>query len=128
MKPTATTPLLMPPPSTSLSSFQHRVAVFIHHREVYLRHHQYMFVLVKLSIFAAKVISLWQPCTPLATRGAILWPLLGLAGMELGLSDIGWVSMGLLALIHVLVLGIASSALGGGLCIRGGLNGRWNWD
>ena len=84
---------------------------------------QSLFLLFKLAIFLLKMLSITKPCSPLATREAVWWPVMGLAALELAVGN----TLGLritagLAGIHVLALA-AVVRFGGGFCVR-----NWTWD
>ncbi|EKD12583.1 uncharacterized protein L3040_005177 [Drepanopeziza brunnea f. sp. 'multigermtubi'] len=118
------TPLLMPPPSTALSRFQHRLSIHRHYAETWARRNrQVLELFLRLGLFLGKLLSLTRPCAPLGSRDVVMWPLMLLAGLELAIGTrVGWLTLGLL-LVHLLVLGVTMK-FGGGLCARGQ---SWGW-
>ncbi|KAG9234932.1 kinase-like domain-containing protein [Amylocarpus encephaloides] len=122
------TPLLMPPPSTAMADFKHKLALYRHHVVSWITlNQQTLYLILRLLVFLAKILSLTKPCSPALPREVIWWPMIVLAACELSIgSRIGWWGMGLLALIHTLVLfGVAS--FGRGLC-GGQLFEKWEYD
>jgi serine/threonine protein kinase len=74
------------------------------------------FAVLRLALFVAKYLSLTTPCTPLAPRPQVAYPLLVLAAAEAVLRvDWRW-AVGALA-VHFAVLGIVGGS--GGLCAWG---------
>jgi hypothetical protein len=127
LKPTLTTPLLMPPPATRMSSFMHRVSLYQHFVQTWgERNQQSLYVLAKITFFLLKMMSLTKPCSPAATREVVWWPLMGLAALDLALGNrVAWRGMMLLLVMHFIIVA-AVGRWGGGLCVRGG--GAWGWD
>ena len=129
LKPTLTTPLLMPPPSTRLSSLKHQVSLYRHYLSHWAQHNrQALHLIARLAIFLLKILSISKPCSPVATREVIWYPLMGLAALELSLGNrIGWRVVGSLAALHVMVVwwGLRWSAHG--LCADRTLDGEWGW-
>lgn len=119
LKSSITTPLLMPPPSTAMSTFKHRVSLYMHYLENWVvRNQQSSHMIFKLAVFLIKMLSITNPCAPLVTREVIWWPLMALAAFELaGGNRFGWKGFAGLAVVHVAVLGLAMR-FGGGLCVR----------
>ncbi|KAE9366900.1 kinase-like protein [Stipitochalara longipes BDJ] len=127
MKPTLTTPLLMPPPSTRLGTFKHHIILQRHYLYTwYERNWQALHLIFKILVFLVKMLSITRPCAPLMTREVIWWPLMSLAALELALGNkIGWGAMGILGLVHTVILVVAMQ-LGGGLCVsHRGLSWAW---
>ncbi|KUJ09580.1 kinase-like protein [Mollisia scopiformis] len=130
LKPSITTPLLMPPPSTPMSTFKHRISLYKHYLDTWLsRNQQSVTMISKLVIFLIKMLSITKPCAPLVTREAIWWPLMALAAFELaGGNKFGWRGVVGLAVVHFAVLGVVLR-VGGGLCVRErGFGEHWGWE
>jgi hypothetical protein len=127
--PTITTPLLMPPPATPMSTLKHRISLCQHYLVSWASHNRQMLLLaIRLAIFLLKMLSITRPCLPAATREVLLYPLVSLAALELALGTrTSWSFVSVFAAAHVLVLGWAVR-LGGGLCERRGLSGEWEWE
>ncbi|KAG0645542.1 Ira1 kinase suppressor A [Hyphodiscus hymeniophilus] len=127
--PTIKTPLLMPPPTTRMSTFQHRVTVFQHQVLSWaVLNRQALLVGTKLLIFLIKMISITRPCLPAATREVVEYPLFGIAALELALgTKSSWRFVSVFAAVHVLVL-LWIMKWGGGLCVRRALHGEWEWE
>ena len=125
---TIATPLLMPPPSTALSTIKHRISVQRHYIAAWARlNRQSLLLLVKLAIFFAKLVSITRPCLPVTAREIILYPLVTLAAMELSLSTkISWRIVGIMAALHLVVVWWALN-MGGGLCVDRRLDSEWHW-
>jgi serine/threonine protein kinase len=112
------TPLLMPPPSTRLTTFRNRADV--------LKHRAYHFALLnrrlilgtlRLVIFLVKVYTLAKPCLPYATNPIIGVSLLLLAAYDLGQGvSMEWRVTTALMMAHFVVLGVARRQ--GVLCAR----------
>lgn len=119
-KPTLTTPLLMPPPSTRMSTLRHHLSLQRHYLDSWARRNrQALYITLKAVIFVVKMLSLTRPCTPLAMKEIVLWPLMFLAGLELLLgSAISWGGVAFLGAVHALVLGTVLQ-FGGGPCLKG---------
>ncbi len=119
------TPLLMPPPSTAMSRFNHQLSIHRHYADAWIRRNQQVLQLfLKLGIFLVKLYSITRPCTPLGAREVVMWPLMFLAGLELASgTQVGWVTIALLV-AHFLVLGV-TMRFGGGLCVRERAWGDW---
>jgi len=124
--PSITTPLLMAPPSTIMSTIKHQMTVYHHYLVSWATLNQQTLLLIaKLGIFLAKMLSITRPCLPVAVRQGIWYPLVILAGFELALgTKVRWRFVGLLATIHFGVV-LWAVKLGGGLCERRRLNGEW---
>ena len=89
-------PLLMPPPSTSL--YQKMIMVI---------HRQETVVFVKCLVFLSKVWTMMSACSPSTPNQKILYPLLGIAALDLtGYIQGAWPST-ILAIIHALVIFVA---------------------
>jgi len=75
------------------------------------------------------MLSITKPCSPLATREILWWPLMLLAGLELALGPkIGLRETLLLALVHIVTLG-SVIRLGDGLCVRHrSVGDDWSWE
>jgi hypothetical protein len=127
--PTLKTPLLMPPPATPMSTLKHRVSLFQHYVVSWAKLNRQMLLLViKLLIFLIKILSITRPCLPAATRELVLYPISGLAALELALgTKTSWRVVAMFALIHVVVF-FGVVRWGGGLCERRGLSGEWEWE
>lgn len=127
--PSIKTPLLMPPPATTMSTFKHRITLYQHHLASWARLNRHALLIgIKLLIFLVKMISLTRPCLPAATREVIEYPLFGLAAFELALgTKTSWRFVSGFAAVHVLVL-FWVMRWGGGLCVRRGLHGEWDWE
>jgi hypothetical protein len=85
-------------------------------------------MIFRLVIFSAKVLSITKPCSPLATRDFVWWPLMLLAATELAMGDrFGWSGTGILGAAHVIFL-LCAMKLGGEICERdvAGLH-DWGW-
>jgi serine/threonine protein kinase len=119
------TPLLMPPPSTPLSSFQHQIAVYLHHVFSWAVHnHHALSHGAKLVIFVIKMYALTKPCMPLATDPFIAYPLLLLAALELALGRaIEWRLSGISLVVHFIVLALMAKM--NRLCANG--RAEWEW-
>lgn len=117
-RPKPRTPLLMPPPSTTFSKVKHQVSLYRHYLHSWMRtNQQFLQLLLRITIFLIKLMSITRPCTPLQTRDVVLWPLMFVATLELAVStQLGWLTLASLSL-HFLVLG-TTMRFGGGLCIR----------
>lgn len=129
IKPGITTPLLMPPPSTPMSTFKHRISLYQHYLGNWvLRNQQSLHLILKLAIFLIKMLSITKPCSPVATREVVWWPLMGLAAFELaGGNRVGWRGTTALFISHFVILGFVYR-LGGGLCVRGaGFGEHWRF-
>lgn len=126
--PTIKTPLLMAPPSTPISRLQHRVLIYWHYASTWAgRNQQFLHLLLRAAVFAAKFLSLTKPCTPLATKEIVLWPLMLLALTEAMLgSNIGWKGTGVFGMVHLGAMGVVVR-FGGGLCERGSALHGWRW-
>ena len=109
----------MPPPSTSLSRFRHRVSLYQHHTRSWATLNQQSFQLaLRLLIFAAKVATITKPCWPVATRETVWWPLTSLAALELALGNkLRWKLTLMFAVAHTLVLTWVLLFSGAGLCM-----------
>lgn len=127
--PTITTPLLMPPPATPMSTLKHRISLCQHYLVSWASHNrQILLLIVKLVIFLVKMISITRPCLPAATRQVLLYPLVSLAALELALgTKASWRFVSVFAAAHVLML-VWAVRWGGGLCERRGLSGEWEWE
>lgn len=127
--PTITTPLLMPPPSTTMSAIKHRLSVYRHYTVSWaILNGQSLLLFGKLAVFLAKLLSLTRPCFPVTAREGIWYPLMTLAALELALGTrVTWRIFGILGTIHLLVV-VYSLTLGGGLCVDRTLTGDWSWD
>lgn len=77
----------------------------------------------KVALFLVKLLSLSMPCTPYATNQWILYPLLGLAALDLGLITTTFRQSLALAFVHVAVVLIASKSAT--LCHFGGKSMVW---
>lgn len=123
-----TTPLLMPPPATALSTIKHRISVYRHYIASWARlNRQSLLLFAKLAIFLAKLVSITRPCLPVTARETILYPLITLAAIELSLGTrISWRFVGILAALHLAVV-LWAVKLGGGLCVDRRLDGEWHW-
>ncbi|CAG8973596.1 hypothetical protein HYALB_00009748 [Hymenoscyphus albidus] len=122
-----TRPLLMaPPPPTGMANFRHQLSLHRHRAESWLNlNQQTLYMLLRLSVFLLKVLSLTKPCLPLMPRERIFWPLMILAALELLIGNtIGWQGMGLLTTFHAVVMGWFLS-LGRRLCGAQPLQ-QWN--
>jgi hypothetical protein len=119
----------MPPPSTTLSTIQHRLSVYRHYFLSWAAENAETIHLVAgLSIFLMKMLSITKPCLPAAMREEVWYPLMALAALELALrTRLGWRSTVVFAVGHMAVLW-AALRLGGGLCAERSLNGDWQWD
>lgn len=119
IKPSITTPLLMPPPSTTMSTFKHRVSLSKHYFDYWMmRNQQSSHMIFQLAVFLIKMLSITRPCTPLVTKEAIWWPLMALAAFELaGGNKFGWKGFVALAVVHIVVLA-SVMRFGGGMCVR----------
>lgn len=119
LKPSITTPLLMPPPSTPMSRLRHRTSLYKHYFENWItRNQQSSQMIFKLGVFLIKMLSITRPCSPLATKEAIWWPLMGLAAFELaGGNKFGWKGFVALGVVHISVLA-SVMRFGGGMCVR----------
>ncbi|KAE8445715.1 hypothetical protein EG329_012894 [Mollisiaceae sp. DMI_Dod_QoI] len=129
LKPSITTPLLMPPPSTPMSTFKHRVSLYKHYLDNWItQNQQSVQMLLKLVIFLVKMLSITKPCAPLVTREVIWWPLMALAAFELaGGNKVGWKGTVSLFVLHFVVL-VSVLRFGGGMCVREpGLDEHWGW-
>jgi serine/threonine protein kinase len=129
LAPKITTPLLMPPPSTTLSTIKHRVSIYRHYAVSWATlNRQSLLLLAKLITFLAKLLSVTRPCLPVTAREGIWYPLMTLAAVELALGTrITWQIFGILGAIHMLVV-VWAVTLGGGLCVDRRLSGDWSWD
>lgn len=114
---TKSRPLLMAPPLTRMSNFKHHLSLYRHRAESWLiLNQQTLYLLLRLSVFLLKVVSLTKPCLPLMPREIIFWPLMILAALELLMGNIiGWRGMGLLTTIHALFIGLFLG-VGRGIC------------
>lgn len=131
LKPTISTPLLMPPPSTPASQFRHQLSLYHHYASSWIAlNRQSLHLGLRLAIFAAKVLTITKPCGPVATREVVWWPLMGIAAVELALgSRLAWRVIIVFSLIHILTLVWVTRLGGGGLCTvkRAGLDDNWRW-
>lgn len=126
---TLKTPLLMPPPATRMSTFKHRILLCQHYLISWATlNGQMLLLVIKLLIFLIKILSITRPCLPAATREFILYPITGLAALELALgTKTGWRFVAIFAAVHVVVV-FGVVRWGGGLCERRGLSGEWEWE
>lgn len=130
LQPTIKTPLLMPPPSTPMSTFKHKISLYTHYSRSWVRRNRQSVSLgFRLTVFLVKMLSITKPCSPLATREILWWPLMLLAGLELALGPkIGLRETVLLALVHIATLG-SVILLGDGLCVRHrSIGDDWSWE
>ncbi|KAI0158126.1 kinase-like protein [Xylariaceae sp. FL1272] len=88
--PTAQTPLLMPPPATTLGVFRHQ-AFLLQHRvtQLYRIHSATISFLLRFVLFLGKAASLTRVCWPYLVSLGISIPLLATAGLDLALSSGG---------------------------------------
>jgi hypothetical protein len=92
-----------------------------------VRNRQLLYLFLPAFVFAVKFLSLTKPCTPLATKDTVIWPLLLLALAEAMLgTNIGWAGTGMFAMGHLLGLGYAIR-FGGGLCEMDSALHGWGW-
>jgi hypothetical protein len=119
----------MPPPATRMSTIYHRVSVYQHYLISWAElNRQALLIGSKLLIFLIKMISITRPCLPAATREVVEYPLFGLAALELALGiKTSWRFVSVFAAVHVLAL-FWVMKWGGGLCVRSGLHGEWDWE
>ncbi|KAI9815957.1 MAG: putative serine/threonine-protein kinase iks1 [Pycnora praestabilis] len=102
------TPLIMPPPQSMTS------------RSYDLLTSKTMVMTTKIALFLLKMVSITQPCSPLATNSWIAYPLLCVAALDFGFipygdkKGSGIVTIGSLA-VHGLVVSVA--ARWGALCV-----------
>jgi len=98
LMPTINTPLLMAPPSTTLEKIQHRMSLYRHYIMSWVTlNRQTLQLIAKLGIFLVKMLSITRPCSPVATRESIWYPLIALAALELALgTKISWRVVGIL--------------------------------
>lgn len=110
--------MLMPPETTAISKIRHSISVYNHYTvEWMIRNKQSLAVTMHVAVFLAKFLSLTRPCTPLATRDVVLWPLMTLAAIVAVLGNkISWYRSLILAMVHVVAL-FAVWRFGGGLCV-----------
>lgn len=127
--PNIKTPLLMPPPATTMSSLKHRAVLVRHYVTSWARQNkQVLYTTGKVAIFLVKVLTLIRPCLPAATREAVVYPLLGLAALELVLGTKTKLrDIAAFAALHLAVL-LWVAKWGGGLCVRRGLQNGWEWE
>lgn len=126
-KPHITTPLLMPPPTTFVSSFMNRISLYRHYSETWAQHNeQSLILLARVSIFLFKVFMITKPClSPLARRW-IWYPLVTIAAVELGLGTrLSWSISGGLVALHFMVVGLFDW-FGPGMC-NGTLGVHEHW-
>jgi hypothetical protein len=118
----------MPPQSTTMAAIKHRLNVYRHNFVFWVdKNWESLQLIVGLSIFLIKMLSMTKPCRPAVMREAVWYPLMALAALELALhKNIGWRTTVTLAVAHAAVLW-GSMRLGGGLCAHGGLDGDWRW-
>ncbi|KAG9241772.1 kinase-like domain-containing protein [Calycina marina] len=116
LAPTIRTPLLMPPPSTPLANFRHRLAICRHYTVSWLKlNQQTLFLVGRLGIFSAKMLSITKPCLPLTPNESLWYPLMCLAGFELALGPkLRWRFVFMLTVLHTAV--VMSSFSWGRLC------------
>jgi hypothetical protein len=109
-----------------MSDLKHQLTVYRHYVVSWATlNEQSLYLLLKLVIFLAKVVSLTKPCLPVMPKEAIWWPLMGLAAMELALGNkVAWKGMALFAMLHVVTLGLAVR-FGRGMCAERGFE-RWD--
>ncbi|QSZ32188.1 hypothetical protein DSL72_001759 [Monilinia vaccinii-corymbosi] len=126
-KPLITTPLLMPPPTTLISSFKNRISLYRHYIKTWARHNeQSLTLLARVSVFLFKVFMITKPCLSSLARRWIWYPLVIIAAVELGLGTrITWSISGSLLAFHFLVVELFDW-FGPGMCNgRIGVHEHW---
>ncbi|TAQ89984.1 hypothetical protein B7494_g1742 [Chlorociboria aeruginascens] len=118
-------PLLMPPPSTALSSIKNRISLYHHYTlSWYHLNESLLNILTKLLIFLFKILSLTQLCFPSAPKQEIFYPLIGIAALELGIGQrIQWRVTLPLVILHTSVI-LGMTTWGGMMCQRRN-DGNW---
>lgn len=120
------TPLLMPPPSTRLSSVKTRLTIYRHNIGTWVMlNHRTLSIAARLVIFVVKMYALTKPCLPLATKPLVAYPLLLLAALDLGLGTVtDWRLTAFLTAAHFAVVMI--SMRHNNLCAGG--RELWEWE
>lgn len=128
LAPTIRTPLLMPPPATTLSTLEHKFSLYRHYIVAWtILNRQTILLVGRLGIFTAKMLSITKPCLPITPRESIWYPLMGLAGLELALGPrFNWRLVLMLTIFHLLVVG--GALRWGRLCAPKRSDGVWIWD
>jgi hypothetical protein len=126
--PTIKTPLLMPPPTTTLSSMRHKISVYRHYAVSWaISNQQSIQLFGRLVVFVLKMIMLTKPCLPAVTREVILYPFMSLAALELAVwSKVSWRTV-LTIFVVQLAVEIMATKWGGGLCLSWAPNPKWRW-
>lgn len=129
-EPAIKTPLLMPPPTTFLTSVTHQLSLYKHYTQTWATHNRQSLQLgTHLIMFVAKVASITKPCDPLATREVVWWPLVVLAALELALAPrVRWRVSSMFTLAHIAMLIWVTKLGGGGLCVKGSLHAHFEDD
>lgn len=104
--------MLPPPPERPIISWVHR---FVHEPR--------LVIVLRATLFVAKLMTLSIPCTPYAANPWLLYPLLGIASLDLGLLPFGIRQSLVLTGAHVVFVLIASQH--GRLCDSGI---RFSWE
>lgn len=107
--------LMLPPP-------QHPPSILT--QLYHISHHPMTITLLRTTLFLIKVFSLTVPCTPFTTSAWVLYPLLGIAALDLGIMEWDFRRSVLLFVAHVVVVFVAEQ--NGRLCERG--PGEWVWN
>jgi hypothetical protein len=105
--------MLPPPPETP--TFLSRL--------IRLFHHPLTVTLFRCALFVIKLLSLTFPCNPFATSIYLLYPLLGVAALDLGLMKFDLRRSFLLFGAHLVTVIVAGQY--GRLCEDGGFRSWW---
>ncbi|KAI1267765.1 kinase-like protein [Xylariaceae sp. FL1019] len=88
--PTSQTPLLMPPPTTTLGVIRHQAFLFQHRvTQLYRTYSAPTSFLLRFALFLIKAASLTRVCWPYMVTLSVSTPLLAAAGLDLALSSGG---------------------------------------
>ncbi|CCU81835.1 calcium-dependent protein kinase [Blumeria hordei DH14] len=123
----ASTPLLMPPPSSKFSALCRAVCLYKIRAQLNIGiwltfSTRIPNSVIKFLVFMVKLWSLMEPCSPRLVRSSVWWPLMVLSAFELAIRrKISWKLLLTTTTAHFIVMGIAI-LLGGG--IIHGLCGR----
>lgn len=91
--------LMLPPPPAPEPNPDNRLLAFVQQSSV--------LAAFRATLFLAKVLSVMLPCSPLAANSWILYPLLGLAALDLGLPMATFGSSMLSMSVHIAVMLVA---------------------
>lgn len=100
--------LLLPPPLTRFDTIKHELVVYRHHMAMWCSRNFYVIMFVsRIMIFAIKMASLLQLCSPIAANPLVAYPLLLLATIDVSLGNFRWQMTMSMLLLHLVVITIA---------------------